>query len=259
MASEASPPPTPTATSNRRTSVSRQTLADLFGRSPPATGGTPAFPGPIVTAAANAQAQQRRRSSITQALSGSPTSSSFSLYGKGGSSSYGSNNSPSGSIEESAVEDGDAPGPPPGSSPTSPFVRRVSFGARALKDARAGAGLTNGNNGEPFATLPYTFDSVFFICLTLSYVTHRQLYQWLTPASHYVGEGFDWSEHNKNRAARSASLTQRPAPVTSAPAPPANAPRANSTAVPEQPAKEKKPKQLDDLQERILKGDFVMS
>ena len=86
----------------------------------------------------------------------------------------------------------------------------------------------------------------------------------LTSRSLFLGDGFDWSEHHKNRVARSTSMSQRPASLATTPAPPpssAAAARAMSTAVPEQPAKEmpKKVKHLDEHSERILKGDFVMS
>lgn len=173
MSSESSPPPTPVAASNRRASISRQTLADLFGRSPPApnNGGSAPFPGPIATAAANAQAQQRRRNSVSQALAGgSPTPSSpFSIYAKASQSSFGSNGSPAGSIEESAIEDGDAPPlPPQSSSPTHPFVRRVSFGARASR----GGGSGNGTVSFIFCFPSRLSEAASFVLMSRTFVHH---------------------------------------------------------------------------------------
>lgn len=140
---ENSPPQTPTSTTNRRASFSPgQKLSELFGRSPPNGNGTSAYPGPIATAAANAQAQQRRRTSIASlGTAGSPTQTSAFSNMRNRQSSLGSGSSPSTSINESAVEEGDAE---PNISPTSPFARRMSFGAKALRDVRTG-GINNAN------------------------------------------------------------------------------------------------------------------
>lgn len=144
MSNENSPPPTPTTSSARRASFSPgQKLSELFGRSPNNNGGgPPLYPSPITTAAANAQAQQRRRMSITSlGLSGSPTQSSAFAQARARQDSVSSGGSPSTSIDENAVEDGDAA---PSGSPTSPFARRMSFGARALRDVKTGTGNVNG-------------------------------------------------------------------------------------------------------------------
>ena len=155
MSNDGSPPPTPTTAGNRRASFAPgQKLSELFSRSPPTTNGTTAYPGPIATAAANAQAQQRRRTSVNLGLGSSPTSqtSPFSAHARNRRTSFGSSSSPSGSIEESAIEEGDAPASPP----TSPFVRRMSFGARALRDARNGGatGNANGRASNSMASAP---------------------------------------------------------------------------------------------------------
>ncbi|KAL8703935.1 MAG: hypothetical protein Q9201_002885 [Fulgogasparrea decipioides] len=139
MSNENSPPPTPTSPSARRASFSP---GQLFGRGPnTGNGGTTAYPTPIATAAANVQAQQRRRLSLTSlGLSGSPTqASAFARARQGSLSSSTSNNT---SINESAIEEGDAA--PMSTSPTSPFARRMSSGARALRDVRTGSGNANG-------------------------------------------------------------------------------------------------------------------
>ena len=141
---ENSPPPTPTATTNRRASFSPgQKLSELFGRSPPNGNGSSAYPGPITTAAANAQAQQRRRTSIASlGMAGSPTQTSAFANMRNRQSSLGSGSSPSTSIGESAIEEGDAE---PSISPTSQIARRMSFGAKALRDVKTG-GTGNAND-----------------------------------------------------------------------------------------------------------------
>lgn len=139
---ENSPPPTPT--SARRASFSPgQKLSEIFGRSQSNNNGTPAYPGPISTSVANAQAQQRRRTSIASlTMAGSPTSTSPFANMKNRQGSFASSTSPTTSANENAIEEGDAE---PNPSPTSPsaFARRLSFGARALRDVHAG-------NGEGF-------------------------------------------------------------------------------------------------------------
>ena len=149
---ENSPPPAPASSSSRRASFSPgQKLSELFGRSPPSNVGTNAYPGPISTAAANAQAQQRRRTSIASlGLSGSPTQASAFANFKNRQSSFGSTSSPSTSVNENAIEEGDAES---NASPTSPsaFARRLSFGARALREVKIGNGNANHTASAPSA------------------------------------------------------------------------------------------------------------
>ena len=141
---ENSPPPTPHSPSTRRASFSPgQKLSEIFGRSPPNNNGSSAYPGPIAAAAANAQAQQRRKTSIASlGLSGSPTQSSSFANMRNRRSSFGSGSSPSSSVNENAIEEGDAES---NASPTSPsaFARRMSFGARALRDVKTGNGMAH--------------------------------------------------------------------------------------------------------------------
>ncbi|CAL8579698.1 hypothetical protein XPA_005432 [Xanthoria parietina] len=214
MSNENSPPPTPTSPSARRASFSP---GQLFGRGPTNTnGGTAPYPTPIATAAANAQAQQRRRLSITSlGLSGSPTQANAFARARQGSLSSGASNNTS--VDENAIEEGDAA--PISASQPSSFARRMSSGARALRDVRAGpAGSGNAN-----------------------------------------GEGYDWSEQLRSRAQRSSSITNPPtsAPTASTRerhAATSGPPLAGIPATP--PAKaERVP---DHFQERILKGDFYM-
>ena len=150
----------------RRSSFAGQTFADLFGTSgasahrgsisramseyPPQQG--PQYPNPITSAAA--QAQRRRLSVTTLGLSGSPNQTSpFNSF-------RGRRDSDGGSLDESAVEDEVVSGGG-GANPTpqTPLGRRMSFGARALRDVRTGGangggGTSPGQNGNnrPSAT-----------------------------------------------------------------------------------------------------------
>lgn len=140
----------------RRSSFAGQTFADLFGTGRPSVSRpdngqnqTGQFPGPITTAAA--QAQQRRLSIATLGLSGSPNSTSPYGSFRGRRESISSANS--GSIDESAIEDEPAGARDANTStPATPFARRMSFGARAMRDIRTstgGGGNSGGGGGSP--------------------------------------------------------------------------------------------------------------
>lgn len=135
-------PSSPPTMGRRASYAPGQSLSELFGRTPP-TGG--AFPGSMAAAAANASASQRRMSISSIGLSGSsPTQTSPFATGRPRKESQSSTASfPPG--DESAIdESGDAPGP----SPTS-FTRRLSFGARAMRDVRGGGAGVFGNGRAP--------------------------------------------------------------------------------------------------------------
>lgn len=140
----------------RRSSFAGQTFADIFGTGnrsdAPRTEGTNSPPqqGPITTAAV--QAQRRRLSLATLGLSGSPDGNNrFGSFRGAHRDSIGSVNSSA--LDESAIEDDAAPLPNPGTSPGNTFGRRMSFGARALRDVRGGSisagsgGTSPGQNG----------------------------------------------------------------------------------------------------------------
>ncbi|KAK4691491.1 hypothetical protein P7C71_g5520, partial [Lecanoromycetidae sp. Uapishka_2] len=225
---ENSPPPTPSSPTNRRSSFSGK-LSDLFSRSPPNNNnGTPAYPGAMSTVAANAQAQQRRRTSIASlAMAGSPTQTSPFADLRNRQCSFGSSNSPTSSINENAIEEGDAE---PNRAPTSPMARRTSFGVNALRDIKTKNGDANGRASTSVAA----------------------------PSVKGRGEGYNWSEQIKHRAERSASINSQAPPAVSAGV--AAHQRAFSVAAVEQPIREmpKTPMKPDRHQERILKGDFYM-
>jgi len=217
-------PPNEASNRARRGSFTSQTFNNIFGgsvnRSNSTSGPTPPFPGPITTAAA--QDQRRRMSISTLGLSGtSPTQQSpFPFGGRRGSVSTANSEA----IDENAIDDDEGPGR---SNPSTPFVRRMSFGARALRTVR-GSG-SPGTTGD--------------------------------------GGGFNWSEQLRTRAESSVSQTQRPNFSTSPSAKPMQMhERAKSvsempsppTAVPAAPAPRPERKKPDAFQERILKGDFYM-
>ena len=253
MSSDNLPQQSPPSPSARRSSFSPgQKISELFGRPPnSAATGTAAYPSPIATAAANAQAQQRRRMSISSlGLSGSPTQPPAFPSGRLRQESVSSGGSGSQSIDESAIEDGDAA---PSTTPSSPFARRMSFGARALWDVRGGPGNMNGR--APISSI--SSSSAQGRDLSSSFGADSRKAS--NNSSQRSGEGFNWSEGLRSRAERSASTTTSP----TAPVPGIN-PRENQRAVSmaavEQPIKEitKSSKAPDHFQERILKGDFYM-
>lgn len=85
-----------------------------------------AYPGPITTAAAHANNQ--RRMSLSSA-SGSPPQAQTSFSLRRGSVSSVSSIS---TQDESAIDDSE----PASGSPSSPFARRMSWGAKALREVR---------------------------------------------------------------------------------------------------------------------------
>lgn len=256
MSDENSPPPTPSSPSARRASFSPgQKLSELFGRSPNNNGnGPPLYPSPIATAAANAQAQQRRRLSITSlGLSVSPTQSSALAQARARRDSLSSGGSGSTSIDENAVEDGDGP---PNGSPTSPFVRRMSFGARALRDVKTGTGTGNVNGRVSMNSVPASSKKRrgLFSCHSS---TDRSLRKVSNHSAKRLGEGFNWSEQLRSRAERTSNAGL---PASTPGATPVEHQRTASAPQVGPPIKEipKAPKVPDHFQERILKGDFYM-
>lgn len=205
---------------DRRASFSPgQALTNLFGRSPTRANTTSGFPGPIATAAAaNAQQHGRRMSISTLGLSGSPTQTSPFATGAPRRESVSSAGAASANTDESAIEDGDSPV----TAPNSPLARRMSYGARALRDVRGGYGA-GGNSVN--------------------------------------GEGFNWSDSLRSRAQRASTASAMPPNNVASVAAPAptevTASNATATVVPPRNMP-KAPPVPDHFQERILKGDFYM-
>lgn len=278
-------PPNESASRPRRGSFTSQTFNNIFGRSNSTSGApTAPFPGPITTAAA--QDQRRRMSISTLGLSGtSPTQSTpFTFGGRRGSVSTAGSDS----IDENAIDDDDGPGPGR-SAPTTPFARRMSFGAQALRTVRGGGspgttGRTPSYTTAPLPTIPagprssrsgsgskggaVTPPNQGKQASTQSKPRTASDY----PVSARPGEGggFNWSEQLRSRAESSVSQTQRPSFSTSPPsaktAQMSMHERAKSvsempappSAVPAPPPPRPERKKPDAFQERILKGDFYM-
>lgn len=247
----------------RRSSFAGQTLADIFGsrQRPSETGSSPpsSYPGPITSAAV--QAQRRRLSLTTLGLSTSNTQAG--PFARGRNDSLGSG---SGSIDECAVED-DAKDS--SATPSTPFARRVSFGARAMMDIRNsnGQSQTNGRSppSNPSSSVGRSGSNrgsisardtkgrgVSFVTVPSSSFSHCPQAE-LT----LFAEGFNWSENLRNRAERSSNVGL---PGSTTPTGTSPHQRAKSVAVMEPPILEtpKEQKRPDHFQERILKGDFYM-
>ncbi|KAI9826461.1 MAG: hypothetical protein M1819_007354 [Sarea resinae] len=217
---------------HRRASFSPgQTLSELFGRKPSSAATSSAYPGPISSAAANAQAQHRRRLSVSThgggASSGSPPQSSPTSSGVSRRESVSSSGSGYTNVDENAIEEGDGPA---AGSPNTAFGRRLSFGARALRDVRVGN--ANGRASTNLASSPT--------------VKGR-------------GEGFNWSDSLRSRAERGSVAAPSIPDGASASEPPHHQ-RAASIASMETPVREmpRQSRAPDHFQERILKGDFYM-
>ena len=251
MSDENSPPPTPAATSARRASFSQgQKFSDIFGRSPTSmNGGTSTYPGPIATAAVNAQ---RRRTSVSAlGLNGSPTQAPL-VNPRNRTESWSSGGT--GSIDEEAIEDGDAPAT---TSPSSPFGRRLSFGARAYQEARMRAGNDNGKATSDSATSSAPQGRGLSSSQKSPSDFAKRLSNQFNQRS---GEGFKWSEQLRSRAERSSSVTSPTAAASgvSPREPPRTAPAAAAPPpAQDQSAKWERPKP-DAFKERILMGDFYM-
>ncbi|KAK3712601.1 hypothetical protein LTR37_009044 [Vermiconidia calcicola] len=256
------------ARSGRRSSFAGQTFADLFGTgrssaSRPSNENSPPqqAPGPITQAAARAQG--RRLSVTTLGLSGSPnqTSPFDNFRNRQGSIS-------SGSTDESAIAEDDGPAREPHPTPASPFARRTSFGARALRDIRtssvgsggggSGSGSPPGQNGtrSPHAT------SSNGTATRKPSSAHNGTISARDAKGRGTNEGFNWSDNFRTRAERTSSIVGQGGggpPALERP----NHSRAKSVAVMEPPPaaampKPKEQKRPDHFQERILKGDFYM-
>lgn len=123
----------------RRGSVSSAALSNLFRSNSisQAQNGATGFPGPLTTAALN---DQRRRLSITTlGLSGTSPTQAASFMRRASMSTN------SDSIDESAVDEDDVAR----TAPTTPFTRRMSFGANQAMRGGIRGGVSPGNNGRP--------------------------------------------------------------------------------------------------------------
>ncbi|KAF2016061.1 hypothetical protein BU24DRAFT_462262 [Aaosphaeria arxii CBS 175.79] len=259
-----SPPlPSPGATDRRRSSFTGQTFHDLFGRQSSISGQQQ---GPITTAAANAQ--RRRLSLTTIGLSASPNQSSPFQQGRSRTESLSSANS--GSVDESPFEDDPAPSAGAGSNPATPFARRLSFGARAMRDVRqsnGNIGNTNGRstvlkastpptargrgNASNSAAVPVQCSTSSSASSASSVLPHLLVEHYkqhpdqalgereLTSILSTTGEGYNFAENLRSRAERGSISGSLPGAHSShLPNPPYQHQRAKSVTVMEPPAQE---------------------
>ncbi|KAH0017746.1 hypothetical protein KCU78_g7431, partial [Aureobasidium melanogenum] len=230
-------PPNSTYPQRRRSSFVGQAFSDMFNRSsrPSESSGTsPPAQGPIATAAA--EASRRRLSISTLGMGTSPNQSSpMSARMRGESVS-------SSTVDESAIDDEPSSAAPANSGP---FARRVSFGARALKDMKGGSGSVPA--GRPTATVTIPEEEV---------VDGEK--KTLAPTSSSLGrrEGFNWADNMRSRAERGSISGMSASP----PAGGWTHARSKSIAVMDTPVRDNpKPVNVpDQFQERILKGDFYL-
>lgn len=275
---------------NRRGSFTSQTFNNIFGgRSNSVAGPTAPFPSAISTGNGAAQDQRRRMSISTLGLSGtSPTQTHPFPFAHRRASVSTAN---SDSINESAIDDDDSPGH---SAPTTPFARRMSFGAQALRRAQpSGSPGTNGRSPSYTTAKPSALPSIPSGPRSAAAVAaaggatgtvtppkaQNQAYQASSQSkprttsdytvSARTGEsGFNWSEQLRSRAESSVSQSHRPSFSTSPSTTkvpmherhksvsemPTPPVAVPAPAPPQRPAR----KQPDAFQERILKGDFYM-
>ncbi|GAB7340586.1 hypothetical protein MBLNU457_6997t1 [Dothideomycetes sp. NU457] len=245
------------STHRRRSSFAGQTLADIFGGRRASTNvganntttssasPTAPFPGPLGSVAAQAQ----RRMSIHQlGLPASPTQRRRE--------SFSSANS--GSVDESAVVEDEF-----GPSQQTPFGRRVSFGAKALKDVKTGG--IGGGQGNGGTDRLHGRSSIAETGISASSAQRASVdggKKTTPPHAIGRGEGYNWADSFRNRAERSASITSIGSSAAAA-----NHTRAQSVATmeppmpaprPAPPAEMPRSRVPDHFQERILKGDFYM-
>ncbi|RCI15594.1 hypothetical protein L249_3417 [Ophiocordyceps polyrhachis-furcata BCC 54312] len=210
MSADSNPPNGP----HRRSSITQAALSNLFQRAPAANTNT-AYP----PAAAAHEPHRRRLSVTTMGLSGtSPTAPTpFGLR-------RGSLSTNSDSIDESAVEDEDMPAGSARTAPTTPYIRRMSFGATAMRGYRAGGSPGNDQQGFNWS-------------------------EQLRSRAESSVAGARPSIPLATSPPKGASHHDRAKSVSDMPPPPAQA-----AAVKPKP-ESRKP---DAFQERILKGDFYM-
>jgi hypothetical protein len=264
----------------RRSSITQSTLSNLF-RGNTYSGG-PSFP----INQSNSAANDRRRLSITTlGLSGTSPGNSVPYTMRRGSVSTNSD-----SIDESAIDDDDAAPSNAKTAPTTPFVRRMSFGGTAMRNYRPNGSPGNGNGtSSPPSGLRSSAQKTFQIPSTGAAppaAVRRASSALPSPSPLQASntklsstssdspysrtdqqQGFNWSEQLRSRAESSVSGA-RPSFSFASGSPPRGSvqhDRAKSISDMPQPpaqasaatAKPERPKP-DAFQERILKGDFYM-
>jgi hypothetical protein len=265
-------PPNDMNRQHRRGSVTSAAFTSLF-RSNSTSQGV-GFPGPITSAAMN---DRRRLSVSTLGLSGSSPNSASAPFMR--RASLSTNNSDS--IDENAVEEEDGSR----TAPTTPFTRRMSFGAQAtMRNMRPGGG-SPGTNGMPSPILrrrstaavprsPPPPDPYSQASKANGPSAASNSY---SPRAARSDQGFNWSEQLRSRAESTVAGSRQPfafgqgtsaSPPRGNPggggSPPGNTYHDRSKSVSDMPAppaqtpRPRQPQKPDHFQERILKGDFYM-
>ncbi|KAI0114112.1 hypothetical protein GGR51DRAFT_478167 [Nemania sp. FL0031] len=264
---------------DRRGSVTSAAFSNLFHRSNSVSaagnGSGTSFGRESVSAAA-ARDQRRRLSVTTLGLSGASPPSNNTPFGLRRASISTTN---SDCIDESAIED-DEPAKIP---TTSPFARRTSFGAQAMRNMRTGQ--TSPGSGRPTqqarrTSIASSRQSPLGVS-SLSTATVRRMstsqasttLSARSPSdmpSARSDNGYNWTEQLRFRA-ESSVTGQRP--TFGSVAAPSSPPRATphhdrAKSVSDMPAPPRQPEVMkprqperpkpDHMQERILKGDFYM-
>ncbi|KAI1383427.1 uncharacterized protein F4822DRAFT_434546 [Hypoxylon trugodes] len=260
---------------DRRGSVTTAAFSNLFQRSNSISTGNGNARESVSSVAAR---DQRRRLSVTTlGLSGTSPNSASTPFGiRRGSIS--TNNSDS--IDESAVDDEESAK----MGPTSPYARRMSFGAQAMRNLRTGPSspgstgrlpqqsrrISNGNSRAP----PTGTSSASNAARRASTSQASNTQPYRTPSDMFSARAdntYNWSEQLRSRAESSVQGHRpnfgagrhgspprgsnggphdRSKSVSELPNPPQQA----ATVQPRQPERPKP----DHMQERILKGDFYM-
>ncbi|CAJ2501611.1 Uu.00g044640.m01.CDS01 [Anthostomella pinea] len=259
---------------DRRGSVTSAAFSNFFHRSNSTSAGN--GNGRESATVAAARDHRRRLSVTTLGLSGPSPASASTPFGLR-RSSISTTNSNADSIDESAVEDEES-----ARSAASPFARRMSFGAQAMRNMRPGQtspGSTGrpaqqarrvsvGNSRTPTSATPSAptaarRTSTSQASNTLSARTPSDM------LSARSDNGYNWSEQLRSRAESSVSGARPTFTAATSGSPPrGNGPQDRVKSVSEMPAPPQqaaalKPKQPerpkpDHMQERILKGDFYM-
>ncbi|KAI1659807.1 hypothetical protein F4813DRAFT_379610 [Daldinia decipiens] len=257
----------------RRGSVTSAAFSSLFQRSNSTSTGTGNGRESVTSVAAR---DQRRRLSVTTVgLSGTSPNSGNATFGMR-RGSISTNNSDS--IDESAIDDEESAK----TGATSPFARRISFGAQAMRNLRTVPGspgstgrtpqqsrrISNANTRAP----PSSALSASAAARRASTPQASNALPYRAPSDMFsarADNGYNWPEQLRSRAEstvsghrpsfgphrygsppRGSGQHDRSKSISEMPAPPQQA----ATVKPKQPERPKP----DHMQERILKGDFYM-
>ncbi|KYK55554.1 hypothetical protein DCS_07517 [Drechmeria coniospora] len=271
----------PGPAANRRGSITQAAFSNLFQRAPSISSAS--YPGPINSSLND---PQRRRLSVTTiGLSGTSPTNTAGFGMRRGSMSTNSD-----SIDENAVDDDDLPLSGIRTTPTTPFVRRMSLGQSAMRGYRPGGSPGNGNSPSSppssLGTIPSdrrpSLVQGSSITAALS-ASGRRASTAVPPAappqasntkhprvssdnvpSRADQHGFNWSEQLRSRA-ESSVIGARPSFSHASSPPRGHHDRTQSVSdLPPPPTQasvvrpKQEPRKPDAFQERILKGDFYM-